>query len=217
LRRSVLRVRRSTVGFAVVASGVLAAAGLVNALPASAASRHRHHRGHAHHARRHGPVAGRCKDADRPAWRGDDPALRAAVLCLVNKARAAHGLPLLHASARLDRSAQSWTDTMVVSGQFGHGDPGGRVSAAGFDWSSVGENIASGFPTPRAVVAGWMASQGHCENILDPAYTEVGTGVNRHPVRGFSRRAGTWTQDFGLRMGQRSPSLNWGPASGCPY
>ncbi len=152
-----------------------------------------------------------------PVSRGNDAELRAAVLCLVNKARGAHGLPPLGASSRLDRSAQSWTNTMVGSGQFGHGDPGARVSAVGYHWSTVGENIASGFATPRRVVAAWMASQGHCYNILDPVFTNVGTGVNKGEVRGVASRPGTWTQDFGLQMGRRAPSGNWGPANGCPY
>ncbi len=94
---------------------------------------------------------------------------------------------------------------------------GARVSAVGFRWSTVGENIATGFATPRRVVAAWMASQGHCQNILDPIYTNVGTGVNRGRVSGFASRPGTWTQDFGLAMGRRAPSHNWGPSNACPY
>ena len=80
---------------------------------------------------------------------------------------------------------------------------------------AAGENIATGYPTPRQVVAGWMASAGHCENILNPTYRSVGTGVNRHPVAGYASGRHL-DQDFGLRSAA-GPSRNWGPAHGCPY
>ncbi len=143
--------------------------------------------------------------------------MRAAAVCLVNKTRESYGLPPLVSSGKLNDSAQGWTDSMVASGNFSEGDPGARISAVGFNWSTVGENIATGYDTPRQAVAAWMRSQGHCYNILDPVYTEVGTGVNRRGVSGFGSSSATWTQDFGLPMGQRSHSGNWGPASHCPY
>lgn len=144
--------------------------------------------------------------------------MRSAVVCLIDRQRAAHRLPALHASALLDRSAQGWTNEMVSSGDFTHGsDFAARISAVGFDWSSAGENIASGFPTPRSVVRAWMGSTDHCRNILSPQYRDIGTGVSRHAVRGAATGPATWTQDFALPMGQRAPSGNWGPADRCPY
>jgi uncharacterized protein YkwD len=144
--------------------------------------------------------------------------LRAAVLCLINQQRAAHHLPALHPSGRLERSAQSWTTAMVRTGAFSHGsDFSARISAAGFAWSQAGENIATGFPTPRSVVRGWMGSTGHCRNILSPSYRYVGTGVSARPVSGFASGSATWTQDFALPINEPPPSNNWGPADGCPY
>ncbi len=139
--------------------------------------------------------------------------MRVAVVCLVNVARESRGLPPLGSSAKLNAAAQNWTDAMVASGNFSEGDPGARASAAGFSWATVGENIATGYTTPRRVVAGWMQSPPHCQNILDPVYTVVGTGVDPRPIRGFGRNSATWTQDFGLPRGHRSRSDNWGPAS----
>jgi uncharacterized protein YkwD len=49
-----------------------------------------------------------------------------------------------------------------------------RVSATGYAWSSVGENIAAGYSGVDSVMAGWMASDGHCANLMNPDYTEVG-------------------------------------------
>ena len=107
---------------------------------------------------------------------------------------------------------------MVSSDQFTHGTNfAARISAAGYVWRAAGENIATGFSTPRSVVRAWMASTGHCENILNPTYRNVGTGISTRPVRGFASGAGTWTQDFALGMQQSAPSGNFGPANGCPY
>jgi uncharacterized protein YkwD len=144
--------------------------------------------------------------------------MRAAVVCLINRARAAHGLPGLHASPRLNRSAQGWTNAMVDHNFFSHGaDFAARISAVGFNWSSAGENIATGYATPRQVVNGWMGSTGHCQNILNPSFRDVGTGVRWGGLRGYGTGPGTWTEDFALPMGQRRMSGNYGPMYGCPY
>jgi uncharacterized protein YkwD len=145
------------------------------------------------------------------------PELQRAVLCLVNQQRRRRGLPRLRASQRLNRSAQGWTNQMVRHDFFSHGGSfSGRITAVGFNWQMVGENIAAGFRTPAAVVRGWMGSPGHCRNILTPTFLDLGVGVSRRGVRG-SGGPGTWTQDFGLPMSAHAPSGNWGPADGCPY
>ncbi|MGZ4218114.1 MAG: CAP domain-containing protein [Solirubrobacteraceae bacterium] len=162
--------------------------------------------------------ASACPNANRPATRSTVPAMRAAVVCLINEQRAAHGLPALRADDRLNSSAQSWSNRMVATHSFTHGTNfAARISAAGFKWSSAGENIATGFMTPRQVVNGWMASAGHCENILSPTYRNVGTGVNRHAVGGYATGPATWTQDFALPMGRSAPSRRLGPMDHCPY
>lgn len=130
-----------------------------------------------------------------------------AVVCLVNKQRHHHGLPELSTNAKLDRSAQEWANYMARHHYFGHGAWVARITATGLDWSNIGENIVSGSTEPTGAVNTWMASTGHCKNILDPVYRNTGVGV-----------AGRyWVQDFGLVVGQRPPSADYGPANGCPY
>ena len=159
-----------------------------------------------------------CAGANARVGRASTQLLRAAVVCLINQERAAHHLPVLTASPLLNNSAQRWTNAMVSSDQFTHGmNFAGRISAAGYDWRSAGENIATGFATPRSVVAAWMASTGHCQNILNPSYRNIGTGVSRGVVKGFATGVGTWTQDFALGMHQSAPSGNYSPMNGCPY
>jgi uncharacterized protein YkwD len=105
---------------------------------------------------------------------------------------------------------------MVTHHEFTHGsDFAQRITAAGFRWSQAGENIAAGYRTPSSVVRGWMASTDHCQNILDPTYRAVGTGVSAGAA--LPSDPGTWTQDFALRMGQRPASHDGAPAAGCPY
>lgn len=183
------------------------------ALPAAASARkHSKHRNH-HFSR----SASGCAGAGTPVTSASVQSMRSAVVCLVNQQRAARHLPRLHASGRLNRSAQGWTNSMVAHDFFSHGSNfPARISAVGFLWSSAGENIATGFVTPRQVVNAWMRSTGHCQNILNPTYRDVGTGVNPSGVRGYGS-VGTWTQDFALPSGQGAPSGNWGPAHACPY
>lgn len=203
---------------------LLCALALCAALAAPAIAAPRPHRKPA--ARRHHRVkpkgrparAGGCANAQIGATASNLSAMRGAVLCLVNQQRSSRGLPALGEDARLDRSAQSWTATMVSSGQFTHGaDFAARISATGFDWSFAGENIATGYPTPQAVISGWMGSLGHCRNILDPNFTAIGIGMVAHPTGGFASGPATWTQDFALPMGHTAPSHNTAPQTGCPY
>lgn len=159
-----------------------------------------------------------CAGARTPIARASRAELQRAVVCLVDAQRRRRGLPGLRENARLNRSAQGWTNVMVTHRDFSHGaDFAARISAVGFDWSNVGENIATGYRTAAAVVRAWMASKGHCQNILNPMYRYVGTGVANESISGYSTLAGTWTQDFGLLMGQHPASGKWGPAEGCPY
>jgi uncharacterized protein YkwD len=142
--------------------------------------------------------------------------MRGAVLCLINQQRTTRGLPALHSSGRLDRSAQLWTNIMVTTASLTHGiNFAARITAVGYLWTSAGENIATGYRTPRDVVKAWMASRDHCFNILDPSYADVGTGLNTHPLGQYG--PATWTQDFGLWLGHAAPSHDYGPQRGCPY
>ena len=160
----------------------------------------------------------RCPGATRPATAHNLKAMRAAILCLVNQQRRKRGLPALVEDRRLDHSAQRWTAHMVAHDEFSHGSNfASRLTAAGFDWSAAGENIATGYPTPAAVVGGWMASPGHCRNILAPDFSAIGIGVVAAPVAGYASGPATWTQDFGLPNGRPAPSSNERPADGCPY
>jgi uncharacterized protein YkwD len=68
---------------------------------------------------------------------------------------------------------------MATHGYFEHVDlagksPADRVRAVGYRETLVGENIAYGPETVDEVVKGWLDSPGHCENIMDPRFAEMG-------------------------------------------
>ncbi|HEY0748608.1 MAG TPA: CAP domain-containing protein [Steroidobacteraceae bacterium] len=57
----------------------------------------------------------------------------------------------------------------------GH-SPADRVRAVGYREKLVGENIAYGPKSTEEVMQGWLDSPGHCENIMDPRFAEMGIG-----------------------------------------
>ncbi|MFD9338453.1 CAP domain-containing protein [Streptomyces sp. NPDC060028] len=118
----------------------------------------------------------------------------AAVLSLVNQQRAAAGCSALTLNAKLTKAAQDHSEDMAAHGNMSHtgsdgSDPGGRITRAGYTWSTYGENVAYGYSTPEKVMEGWMNSPGHRENILNCSFKEIGIGL--------AQPNHYWTQDFG--------------------
>ncbi len=126
------------------------------------------------------------------------------ILELVNNERANVGLDSLSIDDQLDQAANLHTDEMVQADQMSHQLPGeaslgDRVSATGYNWTRLGENVAAGYTTPESVVEGWMNSPGHRENILNPEFTSIGIGYDNAPDdnNSFNDFDVYWTQVFG--------------------
>jgi uncharacterized protein YkwD len=120
----------------------------------------------------------------------------AEVLALVNKERAAAGCSPVTANDRLTRAADDYSDVMASSGVMSHTGPDGstmttRVEAAGYRWSTLGENIARGQADAASVMKSWMNSPGHRANILNCSFKELGVGVH------LGDGGPWWTQNFG--------------------
>jgi uncharacterized protein YkwD len=139
--------------------------------------------------------------------------IRAAVLCLVNRERAAHGERPLRPNRRLRRAAQGHSVSMANEDYFEHVGPRGqtplaRMRSVGYIPSArvgyaVGENIAWGtqwLATPKAIVASWMRSPGHRANILDARFRDTAIGVSSRPPAAFAhgQPGAIYTQDFGV-------------------
>ena len=103
------------------------------------------------------------------------------VIRLVNEVRRENGLKALTANWELSRVARYKSQDMLNKGYFSHtsptyGTPFQMIKAFGLSFRTAGENIARGYPTPQAVVNGWMNSSGHRANILNASYTQIGVG-----------------------------------------
>jgi uncharacterized protein YkwD len=106
----------------------------------------------------------------------------------------------------LNRAARLHARNMIRWGFFDHTDPLGRgpdARVAKFDLAGmfigIGENIAKWYPSVHAACDGWLASEGHRENILDPEYTHIGSGYAR------TRRQRLYVQDFGVVAANPDP------------
>jgi uncharacterized protein YkwD len=135
-------------------------------------------------------------------------ALEARVLELVNQRRAAGATcgttayaaaAPLAADARLQSAARLHSQDMAARNYFSHTSQDGRtvgqrLAAAGYTGGTWGENIAAGQATAEAVVQGWMASAGHCANIMNPTFRLLGVG---YATSATSTYRHYWTQDFG--------------------
>ena len=99
------------------------------------------------------------------------------VLDLVNAERAKNGLSPLVLDPELASNANVRAKEIVE--QISHTRPNGEScdTAVTVNWSYIGENIAMGYPTPEAVMNGWMNSDGHRKNILNGDFTKIGIGV----------------------------------------
>ncbi|GGV67864.1 hypothetical protein GCM10010277_76850 [Streptomyces longisporoflavus] len=117
---------------------------------------------------------------------------------LVNAERAKSGCGAVTLNSKLNDAAQGHSEDMAERDFFDHTnpdgkDPGDRVTAAGYRWSTYGENIAAGQRTPAAVMDSWMNSSGHKVNILNCSFKEIGIGYRQGSGGPW------WTQNFGAR------------------
>lgn len=134
---------------------------------------------------------------------------QAELLRLVNERRARGAVcgteslpaaPALSWKASLAQGAARHSQDMVDKNFFSHtgsdgSNAGQRISAAGYSWSRWGENIAYGYTSSAAVVEGWMKSEGHCRNIMNAAFTEMGLAcVRQSQSNSASSIRWAWTQ-----------------------
>ena len=95
---------------------------------------------------------------------------------------------------KLAKAAYDHSVEMKANDYFSHtgsngSSPGQRITAAGYTWKTYGENIAHGYTSEQAVMNGWLNSEGHCRNIMNGNFKEMGAG----------RQDTYWTQDFAAK------------------
>jgi uncharacterized protein YkwD len=87
--------------------------------------------------------------------------------------------PPLTIDAKLIRAAQMQADEMARHQFLAHegrdgSTPADRVVRAGYAWRLVGENVAAGPESAAEVMAGWEHSPEHCNNLMQPQFTQMG-------------------------------------------
>jgi uncharacterized protein YkwD len=122
------------------------------------------------------------------------------VFALTNAQRTTNGCPVLTWNSTLATAARAHSQDMATKNYFDHNSlngtttPAQRLTAAGYVWRQMAENIAAGQATPADVVATWMGSAGHRANILNCSLKDIGVGFATGGTYGTY-----WTQDFGAR------------------
>jgi uncharacterized protein YkwD len=148
------------------------------------------------------PASAKVAPASTPA---QAPVQATRALQLVNEVRARGArcgdrsfgpAPPVRLSQTLGGVAFGHADDMAKHNYFEHEDltgrsPADRVRAVGYQEKLVGENIAYGPKSAEEVVQGWLDSPGHCENIMDPRFAEMGIA---YAAGQASRRGLFWVQ-----------------------
>ncbi|MGP4077428.1 CAP domain-containing protein [Halobacillus sp. K22] len=115
------------------------------------------------------------------------------VVELTNQERAKQGLEPLELDTELSAVAGDKSLDMQKNDYFSHtsptyGSPFDMLKEYGIDYRTAGENIAMGHTSPEQVVQGWMNSEGHRKNIMNPNFTHIGVG--------YVEDGNYWTQMF---------------------
>ncbi len=105
--------------------------------------------------------------------------------------------PRVRRNKRLNKAAKKYARKMARKDWFDHDAPDGtgpgeRIEDEGYRWSKWGENIAAGYDSVPSVLAGWLASPGHCRTLMGP-YKHVGLGYAYSEKSTFGHY---WVQDF---------------------
>ena len=101
---------------------------------------------------------------------------------LLNDVRVSYGVGTVTFNANLTLAAQTHANDMLAQNYFSHtsldgSSPGDRITAAGYDWQTYGENIAWGQTSQAEVMTAWTNSPGHHANDISPNFDEFGLGV----------------------------------------
>lgn len=147
--------------------------------------------------------------APNPVQLLPDPAGAAqAVLDATNAARAEgrrcgdswmDAAPPLDWNPQLAVAALAHSQDMARQAYFSHVNRQGqdvaqRAEAQGYRWRSIAENISRGQNSAQEAVAGWINSPGHCRNLMNPRFSEMGAGLGIHQGK---HATAYWTQVFG--------------------
>jgi len=121
------------------------------------------------------------------------------ILLLTNQLRSAAGKPLLTCNAKLTAAAQSHTTDMITHNYYSHtgfdsSNPASRVTAAGYAYAAVAENIAAGSTNASAVFLNWKNSPANAANLNNVAFKNIGCAYGYSTATTYKAY---WTVVFG--------------------
>jgi len=101
---------------------------------------------------------------------------------LTNKEREKKGFAPVSENEALDKAATAKAQNMFMENYWAHFAPSGKtpwdfILGSGYKFTYAGENLAKNFYNSDDVVAAWMASKTHKENLLNPKYKDIGIAV----------------------------------------
>lgn len=104
------------------------------------------------------------------------------LLAGTNAQRQSLGLTPLTYNVTLSQAAAAKAQDMFANNYWAHNSPQGKtpwvfIQGAGYKYTVAGENLAKNFATSQGVVDAWMASPTHRDNIVKPAYRDIGFAI----------------------------------------
>lgn len=156
-------------------------------------------------------LPGNCPDETLEPTEENLAKIERATFCLLNAVRRKNGLGELERNEQLAEAATAHTMDMVERKYFAHVSPDGTgltkwIRGTGYipesgGWKA-GENIgwaARGAAQPARLVAGWMDSPTHRDNILDGDFVHIGLGVAHGVPEKGAKPGATYTTVFGAQ------------------
>lgn len=111
------------------------------------------------------------------------------IINLTNQQRLNAGLPQFQLDNKLTQAAYAKAENMLAEQYFAHYSPSNLspwywFEQAGYEYAYAGENLAMDFIQAEDVISGWMASDSHRRNILNPNYNQIGIGIIEGEFKG---------------------------------
>lgn len=102
------------------------------------------------------------------------------VMTLVNDSRTQSGLAPLSWNGTLGTKAQRWAEQLAATCSLSHST---LTDGAPSNWKLLGENVGRG-GSIEAIHTSYLDSPGHRANIMEPRFTQIGTGyaTNTCPI-----------------------------------
>lgn len=105
-------------------------------------------------------------------------------------------------NTQLQNAATAHSEDMASHNFFAHQSPTNgstlreRVPAAGYKYSSVGENLGAGQASIAQVVSEWLASPSHCATLMKANFVDMGVSCKANAATTYGTY---WTMELGVR------------------